>query len=136
MNIRDGQIDAPERGQAFDTKSKEHLSGLVAGKTVTVDYRDYDRYQRILGKVLLGGEDVNLEQVEAGMAWHYKKYQSEQSVSDRVKYADAEREARRLTLGLWRDPDPTPPWNYRRASRERMKGLEPFVGKSTVKASR
>ena len=68
---------------------------LVAGKTVVVDYNDYDRYQRVLGKVLLDGEDVNLEQVEAGMAWHYKKYQGEQSVSDRVKYADAEREARR-----------------------------------------
>jgi len=50
---------------------------------------------------------VNLEQVEAGMAWHYKKYQGEQSVSDRVKYADAKREARRRKLGLWRDPDPS-----------------------------
>ena len=108
-------IDAPERGQAFGTKSKEHLSELVAGKTVVVDYNDYDRYQRVLGKVLLSGEDVNLEQVEAGMAWHYKKYQSEQSSTDRVKYADAEREARRLKLGLWRDPNPTPPWEYRQA---------------------
>jgi endonuclease YncB( thermonuclease family) len=85
--------------------------------------------------VLLDGEDVNLEQVEAGMAWHYKKYQGEQSVSDRVKYADAERDARRRKLGLWRDPDPMPPWEYRQANRERMKGLEPFVGKSTVRSS-
>jgi len=133
--IRLQGIDAPERRQAFGTKSKEHLSELVAGKTVVVDYNDYDRYQRVLGKVLLSGEDVNLEQVEAGMAWHYKKYQGEQSVSDRVKYTDAEREARRRKLGLWRDPDPVPPWEYRQASRERMKDLEPFVGKSTVKTS-
>ena len=76
--IRLQGIDAPERGQALGTKSKEHLSELVAGKTVVVDYNDYDRYQRVLGKVLVGGEDVNLEQVEAGMAWHYKKYQGEQ----------------------------------------------------------
>ena len=60
-------------------------------------------YQRILGKVLLNGEDVNLEQVKVGLAWHYKKYQWEQSTSDRVKYSDAELEARRLNLGLWRD---------------------------------
>ena len=64
--IRLTGIDAPERGQAFGTKSKEHLSDLVAGKSVVVDYSKYDRYQRILGKVLVNGEDVNLEQVEAG----------------------------------------------------------------------
>ena len=50
--IRLTGIDAPERGQAFGTKSKEHLSDLVAGKSVVVDYSKYDRYQRILGKVL------------------------------------------------------------------------------------
>ena len=85
--IRLTGIDAPERGQAFGTKSKEHLSDLVAGKSVVVDYSKYDRYQRMLGKVLLNGEDVNLEQVDAGMAWHYKKYQGEQSSSDRVAYS-------------------------------------------------
>ena len=132
--IRLQGIDAPERRQAYGTKSKEHLSVLIAGKSVVVDYSKHDRYQRILGKVLLGGEDVNLEQVEAGMAWHYKKYQGEQSPSDRVKYSDAEREARRFKLGLWQDPKPVPPWDYRQADCERMKDLEPFVGRSTVKA--
>jgi endonuclease YncB( thermonuclease family) len=73
--IRLQGIEAPERGQAFGTKSKEHLSDLVAGKSVVVDYSKYDRYHWILGKVLVNGEDVNLEQLEAGMAWHYKKYQ-------------------------------------------------------------
>jgi len=68
--IRLTGIDAPERHQAFDTKSKEHLSDLVAGKSVVEDYSNFDRYQRNLGKVLVGGEDVNLEQVEAGLAWH------------------------------------------------------------------
>jgi endonuclease YncB( thermonuclease family) len=46
-------IDAPGRGQAFGTKSNEHLSDLVAGQIVTVEYHDLDRYQRIPGKVLL-----------------------------------------------------------------------------------
>jgi len=78
------------------------------------------------------GEDVNLEQVETGMAWHYKRYQSEQSPSDRVKYSDAELEARRLKLGLWQDPNSVPPWEYRQAKRDHMNNLESFVGKSTV----
>jgi endonuclease YncB( thermonuclease family) len=130
--IRLQGIDAPERRQAFGTKSKEHLSDLVAGKTVAVDYSKYDRYQRVLGKVIVNGEDVNLEQVEAGMAWHYKKYQGEQSPSDRVKYSDAEREARMRKIGLWRDTNPISPWDYRQAERDRRKSMEPFVGKSTV----
>jgi len=83
--------------------------------------------------VLLNEEDVNLEQIEAGMAWHYKKYQREQSSSDRITYSDAEREARRRKLGLWRDPNPVPPWEYRQAKREHMNDLESFVGKSTVR---
>lgn len=133
--IRLQGIDAPERHQAFGTKSKEYLSDLVAGKTVVVDYSKYDRYQRILGKVIMNGEDVNLEQVEAGMAWHYKKYQSEQSTVDRMKYSDAELEARRRKLGLWHDPNPVPPWEYRQAKREQMNDLESFVGKSTVRGA-
>ena len=86
--IRLTGIDAPERGQALGTKSKEHLSDLVAGKTVEVDYSKYERYQRILGKILLNGEDVNLEQVEAGMAWHYKKYQREQTPTPPARMFD------------------------------------------------
>ena len=106
-------IDAPERRQAFGTKSKEFLSELVGGQVVTVEYYDLDRYQRILGKVLLDGEDINLEQVSSGMAWHYKKYQREQTTADRIRYSDAEREARKQKLGLWHDPYPIAPWDYR-----------------------
>jgi hypothetical protein len=54
---------------------------------VVVEYEKRDRYEQNLGKVLLGREDMNLEQVRTGLAWHYKKYQGEQSVSDRVKYS-------------------------------------------------
>ena len=102
---------------------------------MVVDYNKYDRYGRTLGKVLVNGDDVNLEQIESGMAWHYKKYQGEQTPADRVKYSDAELEARRHKLGLWHDPNPMPPWEYRQAKREQRNDLEPFVGKSTVRGS-
>ena len=77
--IRLQGIDAQERRQAYGTKSKEHLSDLIPGKSVVVDYSEYDRYQRVLGMVLLAGEDVNLEQAEAGITWHYKRYERELS---------------------------------------------------------
>ena len=60
------------------------------------------------------------------MAWHYKKYQREQSSADRVIYSDAEREARRQKIGLWQDPHPVPPWDYMQAEREHRKSVEPF----------
>jgi endonuclease YncB( thermonuclease family) len=51
--------------------------------------------------------------VKAGLAWHYKKYQKEQSVDDRRTYAYAEEQARTEKQGLWLDPQPTPPWDWR-----------------------
>jgi endonuclease YncB( thermonuclease family) len=125
--IRLQGIDAPERGQAFGTKSKEHLSDTVAGKFVVVEYEKRDRYERILGKVLLSGEDMNLEQIKAGLAWHYKKYQNEQTTTDRVKYSDTEREARMAKRGLWQDANPMPPWDYRKGEWKQKKAMEPFI---------
>jgi endonuclease YncB( thermonuclease family) len=67
-----------------------HLSERVAGKHVVVEYEKHDRYRRIIGKVMRSGEDVNLKQIEADLAWHYKKYAREQSVEDQERYAQAE----------------------------------------------
>ena len=68
---------------------------------MVVEYTKRDRYKRIVGKVLLSGEDVNLEQIKAGLAWHYKKYAREQSVDDRERYGQAEIEAREARRGVW-----------------------------------
>jgi endonuclease YncB( thermonuclease family) len=73
---------------------------------------------------------MNLKQVKAGLAWHYKKYQGGQSASDRVKYSDAEMEARQDSRGLWADPDPVPPWDYRTAKREQKNAMKPFTIRS------
>jgi endonuclease YncB( thermonuclease family) len=111
--IRLAGIDAPEKAQAFGQRSKEHLSSLVFGKLVTVETEKLDRYGRTVGKVVIEGRDANLAMVVDGLAWHYKKYESEQSPSDRLLYAAAEREAREARRGLWRDVDPTAPWDHR-----------------------
>jgi endonuclease YncB( thermonuclease family) len=77
--IRLGGIDAPEKGRA----SKRSLSDLVYGKTVVIDTDKTDRYGREVGKVLVDGVDANLEQVQRGLAWHYKAYQREQPPDNR-----------------------------------------------------
>lgn len=115
--IRLAGIDAPEKAQAFGQRSKEALSALVFGRRVTVETGKQDRYRRTVGKVIIDGRDANLAQVVAGMAWHYKKYEGEQSPSDRLLYADAEREAREVRRGLWLDAEPTAPWDWRHNKR-------------------
>ena len=107
-------IDAPEGGQAFGNTSRQTLSDEVFGKDVTVEWYKLDRYGRMVGKVLVDGRDVCLEQVKAGLAWHYKYYQGEQSLEDRKLYADAEDEARLERRGLWVDENPVAPWKFRR----------------------
>jgi endonuclease YncB( thermonuclease family) len=106
-------IDAPEKKQAFGTKSKESLSVLIYGKQVSVEYYKRDRDGRTIGKITVDGVDANLEQIRAGFAWHYKKYAKEQSAEDRSAYADAEEQARATKKGLWTDPSPVPPWEWR-----------------------
>ena len=115
--IRLTGIDAPERRQAFGNVAKESLAEQVAGQSVAVEWDKVDRYGRKVGKVLLGGLDSNLVQVKRGLAWHYKKYEREQSPADRQSYAVAEAEARAAKLGLWRDAAPLPPWHFRRKGR-------------------
>ncbi len=112
--IRLSGIDAPEKKQPFGNRSKESLSELAFDKTVNVETEKRDRYGRQIGKVLVNGRDVNLVQVERGMAWFYRQYQREQSPNDRRLYEAAEDAARADKRGLWRDADPMPPWEFRR----------------------
>lgn len=119
FKIRLMGIDAPEKKQAFGNKSKESLSNLVFNKQVTVEYRKKDKYGRTVGKIIVDGIDANLEQIKAGLAWHYKKYRLEQSMDDRTIYAQAEDQARLEKRGLWVDVEPTPPWDWRKKQKKK-----------------
>jgi endonuclease YncB( thermonuclease family) len=112
--IRLEGIDAPESHQAFGEQSRLSLSEMIFGKDVSVSYQKIDQYGRLVGKIILDGRDINLEQVKAGMAWHYKFYEDEQTPEDRDAYANAEAEARAARRGLWQDPNPTEPYQFRK----------------------
>lgn len=120
--IRLSGIDAPETRQAFSQRSRQALAADVHQREVVVEWDKRDVYGRIVGKILVDGTDVNLEQVRRGLAWHFRRYAKEQPPQDRVAYARAEDEARAAQRGLWRDPQPVAPWEFRRAqSRGRAK---------------
>jgi endonuclease YncB( thermonuclease family) len=116
--VRLAGIDAPEKKQPFGTVSRQSLAQLTHGKQVLVEWYKRDRYGRLVGKVYVGNLDVNLEQVRRGLAWHYLEYASEQAPADRTAYSVTEYGARSARRGLWADPRPVPPWEWR----QRVKG--------------
>lgn len=117
--IRLSGIDAPEKKMPFGQRSKQSLSDKVFNKVVTVEYSKRDKYGRTVGKVLVDGVDANLEQIKAGLAWHYKKYEKEQAIEDRLTYAEEEEKARAAKKGLWADANPVPPWDWRKQQRNK-----------------
>jgi micrococcal nuclease len=122
--VRFDGIDAPERGQPFSSRAKSTLSELVFGKAVRVETEGADKYDRTIGRVYLDGRDVGLAMLEAGMAWHYTKYDQGKD------YAAAEKTARSLSRGLWDDRSPIPPWEWRRLDKqERDKHRSPEMVK-------
>jgi len=122
--IRLAGIDSPEKGQPFGDYCKKSLSDLAYDRTVTIESNKRDHYGRVIGKVLVDGQDVNLEQVRRGCGWHYKKYQNEQPLEDRLSYNAAQDSARAAKVGLWADKDPVPPWDWRKAARKNTEDLQ------------
>ncbi len=111
--IRVSGIDAPEKDQPYGAVSTAHVMELVYGKLVTAECEKVDRYGREVCTIRVDDVDVGLAQLRAGLAWHYKKYASEQSPKQRQAYAEAEKVAKEKALGLWLLSTPTPPWDWR-----------------------
>lgn len=111
QRVRLANIDAPEKGQPFGQKSKQNLLKLVAGKSVKVVQTGRDQYGRSIGRVLVNGREANVEQVRAGLAWVYSRYNQD------PKLPSIEKEARFQRAGLWADPNPEAPWDFRRKPR-------------------
>jgi endonuclease YncB( thermonuclease family) len=107
-------IDAPRRGQAFFKQSTDNLTKLTRHKKVIVQWHRKDRYGRLIGAVSLNGRDISLEQLRAGCAWRVPEYPSEQTRREQIAYEKAEKAARAQRLGLWVDPSPVAPWEWRR----------------------
>lgn len=105
--IRLAEIDAPENGQPFWWRSKQSLSSMCFGKEAVIEDRGRDRYGRTIGLVRCAGIDTSAEQVRRGMAWVFDRY-----AADAALYA-IQGEAMEARRGLWVDPDPVPPWEWR-----------------------
>ncbi|MBS0407322.1 MAG: thermonuclease family protein [Proteobacteria bacterium] len=115
VKVRLAEIDAPGSGQPFGQRSKRNLSELCFQVNVTITPTAHDRYGRTVARVECRGRDANLEQVKAGMAWAYTKYQTD------AAFPPAERKARATRIGLWSmlgtAAPPIAPWEFRHLNR-------------------
>ncbi len=115
LKIRLYGIDAPESKQPFGQRAKLALSELAFGKEARADIVNTDRYGRSVAWVFVGETNVNEAQVAAGLAWWYRSY-AKRSVDTLGKL---EAEARAAKRGVWSEPQPVAPWDWRSRGRER-----------------
>lgn len=109
MRIRLFGIDAPEAEQPSGAEAAEYVRRQTLGEQVDLELVEVDRYGRWVAKVRLEDQtSLNEKIVGAGFAWWYRKYApNDQGLSD------AEMAARAGRVGLWRRPNPVPPWEFR-----------------------
>ena len=109
--IRLNGIDCPEKGQAYGKRVKQAASELVVGKDVTLNTFGKEKYGCTIADVpLRDGTHVNHTLVKDGWCWWYRKY-----APGDVILEELETRARASGIGLWADPRPVPPWEWRKA---------------------
>ena len=107
--IRLAYIDAPENSQAFGEASKKSLAEMAYSRQAKAYCPSIDRYQRRVCEVVIEGKNVNTTQVERGMAWMHTAYAPKNS-----PLLIAQEKAKLDKTGLWQDPNPVAPWDFRR----------------------
>jgi endonuclease YncB( thermonuclease family) len=109
LTVRLQGVDCPEKNQDFGTRARQFTSDLVFGKNVGLVVHDIDRYGRTVGEIILpDGRNLNYELVKNGFAWHYAAYSKDKEL------ARLEVEARTEKRGLWEQPSPVAPWDFRK----------------------
>jgi endonuclease YncB( thermonuclease family) len=117
VKVRMYGVDTPEKKQEFGPEATRSLDSLILGKTVKVLVHNTDRYGRSVGEPWLGDTlNVSLWMVRHGRGWWYKSYSKK-----RADLESAEALARKENLGLWQNPDPTPPWEFRKQKKSKSK---------------
>lgn len=117
LRIRLAGIDAPEKSQPWANVAREKLAALLDKRALSISALKIDPWGRLVALVDIDGEDVALAMLDAGLAWHYTRYDRDLPAALRERYARAATRARREHLGLWRAARPEPPWEFRRRSR-------------------
>lgn len=113
VTVRLYGIDAPESHQPYAKRAKAFVSELAFNQDVSVRIMGREKFGRTLGIVTLhDGRILNHEILRAGYAWWYERF----APNDR-ELKELEESARSSKRGLWKDPSPTPPWEFRKSQK-------------------
>lgn len=109
--IRLHGVDSPERdgqckGVNVYRKAADALDALIRDKTVSCTIVEKDRYGRTVASCKAGGVDLATEQTTSGWTRDWPRY-------SQGRYADAEKQARALRVGIWAEDCPEV-WGDRR----------------------
>lgn len=118
--LRLAGIDAPESAMPYGHQATLYLVSLVFAKNVEAVTYKQDRYGRTVATLMIGVQDINLAMLQAGLAWHYKRFAQEQPAAQAQAYSLAEELARKHNLALWQDSDPAAPWDWRKSRRTKL----------------
>jgi endonuclease YncB( thermonuclease family) len=105
-------IDSPERDQPYGKAAKNALVGLIDNRPVEVVVITKDSYGRTVGTLYRDGVNINEAMVAAGYAWWYQHFAPHER-----RLEEAEQRARAQRVGLWAEPQPMAPWDWRRRQR-------------------
>ena len=109
--LRLAEVDCPEKNQPFGTKSKQFTSDAIYLKNVKYIVTSKDRYGRSIAKVYYNNKYLSAQIIKNGMGWHYKKYSNSNELSL------FENLARSRKRGLWADPNPIYPSEWRKTKK-------------------
>jgi micrococcal nuclease len=111
--IRLDGIDCPEKTQSHGLDARMATAQLVEGGRIRLNGHQRDKYGRLIAQVETpDGRSVNERLVEDGHCWWYRKYAPGHRRLERF-----EAEARAAGRGLWAEPNPIPPWEWRKRGR-------------------
>ncbi len=102
-------LDAPELAQPYGKEAREWLARRVEGLRVTLETHGRDTFGRQYVVLVLNHRKINQELVAAGYAWWDR-----QNFPGEVDLERLQREAQQEKRGLWADPSPVPPWDFRK----------------------
>ena len=108
ITIRLAGLDCPENDQPIGPEAKKFTIDLIANKTVKIWPAGTDQQGQTLAFIFIGNRNLNKELLSAGLAWHHKAYSRDPEL------AKLEFKARSKKIGLWSNPDPIAPWEWRR----------------------
>lgn len=102
-------VDCPELKQPFGRKARQFTADAAIRQEVTVKDEGGTRDGGVAGTVTLpDGRILNQELVRSGLCWWERQYAQDE------KLPLLEAEAHAARTGLWSQPEPVPPWEWRK----------------------